>query len=74
MQNFRKLKVWEKAHSLAVAVHALTEEMPRKSNTELIDQLRRAALSVPAKHRRRRGERHGQGVWALSKDRVRVRE
>jgi four helix bundle protein len=48
MQNFRKLKVWEKAHSLAVAVHALTEEMPRKSNTELIDQLRRAALSVPA--------------------------
>jgi four helix bundle protein len=48
MQNFRKLKVWEKAHALAVAVHALTEEMPRKSNTELIDQLRRAALSVPA--------------------------
>src|SRR6185312_15588945 len=48
MQNYRKLKVWEKAHALALAVHALTEEMPRKSNTELIDQLRRAALSVPA--------------------------
>ncbi|MFI5233392.1 MAG: four helix bundle protein [Gemmatimonadales bacterium] len=48
MQNYRKLKVWEKAHALAVAVHALTEQVPRKNNTELIDQLRRAALSVPA--------------------------
>jgi four helix bundle protein len=48
MQNYRKLKVWEKAHALAVAVHTLTEQVPRKNNTELIDQLRRAALSVPA--------------------------
>ena len=48
MQNYRKLKVWEKAHALAVAVHALTDQMPRKNNAELIDQLRRAALSVPA--------------------------
>jgi len=48
MQNYHKLKVWEKAHALAVAVHALTEHVPRKNNTELIDQLRRAALSIPA--------------------------
>jgi four helix bundle protein len=48
MQNYRKLKAWEKAHALAVAVHTLTAQVPRKSNTELIDQLRRAALSVPA--------------------------
>ncbi|HXD24220.1 MAG TPA: four helix bundle protein [Gemmatimonadaceae bacterium] len=40
--------MWEKAHALAVAVHALTEHVPRKNNTELIDQLRRAALSIPA--------------------------
>jgi four helix bundle protein len=44
MQNYRKLKVWEKAHALALAVHALTDKVPRKNNTELIDQLRRAAL------------------------------
>lgn len=48
MQNYRKLTVWEKAHALALAVHHLTEEIPRKSNTDLIDQIRRAALSVPA--------------------------
>lgn len=48
MQNYRKLQVWEKAHALALAVHALTEQVPRKNNTELIDQLRRSALSVPA--------------------------
>ena len=48
MQNYHKLKVWEKAHALALAVHSLTEQVPRKNNTELIDQLRRAALSIPA--------------------------
>lgn len=48
MQNYHKLKVWEKAHTLALAVHSLTEHVPRKNNTELIDQLRRAALSIPA--------------------------
>ena len=48
MQYYRKLMVWEKAHALALAVHELTEKIPRRSNTDLIDQLRRAALSVPA--------------------------
>lgn len=40
--------MWEKAHALAVGVQALTATIPRSGNTGLIDQLRRAALSVPA--------------------------
>ena len=48
MQNYRNLTVWQKAHALVLAIHALADEIPRRSNTDLIDQLRRASLSVPA--------------------------
>ena len=48
MQNYRRLIVWRKAHTVALAVHQLTERWPTKSNLSLIGQLRRAGLSVPA--------------------------
>ncbi len=48
MQNYRKLSVWEKSHALAVAVHQFTEQLPRRNNVGLIDQMRRSAHSVPA--------------------------
>jgi four helix bundle protein len=47
MQNYRKLSVWVKAHALAVAIHELTEQLPRRNNVELVDQMRRASHSVP---------------------------
>ena len=48
MQNYRRLKVWEKAHALAVTVQGIADRIPRRNNTALIDQLRRSALSIPA--------------------------
>ena len=45
--DYRKLKVWEKAHSLALRVYNITDEFPRKYMFDLTSQLRRAALSVP---------------------------
>jgi four helix bundle protein len=48
MQNFRRLSVWRKAHAIALNVRALAEQMPREGNLGLIDQLRRASLSIPA--------------------------
>jgi four helix bundle protein len=48
MQNYRRLSVWRKAHAIALNVRALTERIPRDGNRGLIDQLRRASLSVPA--------------------------
>ncbi len=48
MQNYRRLKVWEKAHALAVTVQGIAGRIPRRNNTALIDQLRRSALSIPA--------------------------
>ena len=47
MQDFHKLKVWEKSHALAMEVYRLTESFPRRDGVALTTQLRRASLSVP---------------------------
>ncbi|MGH7655385.1 MAG: four helix bundle protein [Gemmatimonadaceae bacterium] len=48
MQDYRKLAVWTKAHTLALEIHRLAEAIPRTNNSGLINQIRRAALSIPA--------------------------
>jgi four helix bundle protein len=48
MQNYRRLSVWRKAHAVALNVHRLTERIPSGRNAGLVNQLRRAALSIPA--------------------------
>lgn len=48
MQNYRRLRVWGKAHALALNVHRATKLIPGRENSGLIGQLRRAALSIPA--------------------------
>ena len=47
MQDYHKLKVWEKAHLLAIDVYRLSEGFPRRDGVALTTQLRRAALSIP---------------------------
>jgi four helix bundle protein len=48
MQDYHNLTVWEKAHDLATRVHLLSGKIPRTANTDIISQIRRAALSIPA--------------------------
>ena len=48
MQDFHRLKVWEKAHALAVDVFRETECFHRHAGVALSAQLRRAALSIAA--------------------------
>src|SRR5688572_22375755 len=48
MQDYQKLKVWEKAHRLAMDVYRLSESFPPRDGVALTRQLRRAALSIPA--------------------------
>lgn len=48
MQNYRRLPVWRKAHATALNIYELTQRMPSKGNAGLLDQIRRAALSIPA--------------------------
>ena len=48
MQNYRQLSVWRKAHAVALNIHRVTGAIPRRNNSGLISQIRRAALSIPA--------------------------
>jgi four helix bundle protein len=47
VQSYRKPKVWEKAHELALAVYRDTKSFPREELYGLTSQIRRAALSIP---------------------------
>jgi len=48
MQNFRDLKVWEKAHAVTLAVYAATADFPSAERFGLTSQMRRAAASIAA--------------------------
>ncbi len=47
MQDFRKLKMWEKAHQLTLAVYRVTAKFPKDEMYGLTSQIRRAAASIP---------------------------
>lgn len=48
MQDFKKLKVWEKSHQLTLALYKLTEVFPKSEQFGITQQLKRAASSIPA--------------------------
>ena len=48
MQNFKDLKVWEKAHLFTLSIYNVTKSFPREEIYSLTNQLRRAASSIPA--------------------------
>ena len=48
MQDFKKLKVWEKSHRLTLAVYKVTRAFPREEGYGLTSQIRRACASIPA--------------------------
>src|SRR5438093_4727494 len=48
MKDFRNLKVWEKAHQLALALYPVTTSFPRQEAYGLVSQVRRAASSIPS--------------------------
>ena len=47
MKNFKDLKVWDKAHKLALMVYEITKDFPKEEIYGLISQMRRAAVSIP---------------------------
>jgi four helix bundle protein len=48
MSDFKKLRVWRKAHSLALNVHRLASSIRGAQNVSLRSQMVRAAMSIPA--------------------------
>ena len=48
MQNFKELKVWEKAHQITLSIYKVGAKFPKEEIYSLTNQLRRAASSIPA--------------------------
>jgi len=48
VDNWKELKVWQKAHSLVIEIYKLTARFPNAERFRLTDQLCRAAASVAA--------------------------
>ena len=49
MQDFRNLKVWQKAHAFVLTVYPATADFPQHELFGLRTQLRRASFTIPSK-------------------------
>ena len=47
IKGYKKLKVWQKADELALAIYIESKKFPKEEIYGITSQLRRAALSVP---------------------------
>src|SRR5438093_54423 len=48
MSDYRELRVWQRAHQLALDVYEVTAAFPKEEMYGLSSQIRRAATSIPA--------------------------
>lgn len=48
IQNFWGLAAWQEGEKLAVLAYEITKEFPRQELYSLVDQIRRAVVSIPA--------------------------
>ena len=47
MNDFKNLKVWEKAHELVLGIYTVTKKFPKQEEYGITSQLRRAVVSIP---------------------------
>lgn len=48
MQNYKELKVWNKAHVFTIEVYKISLQFPKEELYSLTNQIRRAAYSIPS--------------------------
>ena len=47
MKDFRKLKVWKRAHELVLEIYKITHQFPKEELYGLTNQIRRSSSSIP---------------------------
>jgi four helix bundle protein len=61
VSDFKKLKVWRKAHALALNVHRVATRIRGADNASLRNQMLRAAMSIPTNIVEGTGQKSGIG-------------
>ena len=46
IKTFRDLETWQKGHELVLMIYILTKEFPQRETYSLVDQMRRAVVSI----------------------------
>lgn len=46
IKSFTDLKVWQEGHKLVVIIYKITKSFPKEETYSLIDQMRRAVISI----------------------------
>jgi len=46
--RFEKLEVWKRAHQIVINIYKITRSFPKEEKYLLVDQLRRASISIAA--------------------------
>jgi four helix bundle protein len=60
MAHFARLRVWRKAHALALNIHQLAATIRGSANVSLRNQMTRAAMSIPTNIVEGRGQASGK--------------
>ena len=48
MRDYQELNVWQKSHGFVLKVYNATSSFPREETYSLVNQLRRASISIPS--------------------------
>ena len=48
IKTFKQLEVWKKSHQVTLRIYKITNNLPQEEKYGLVNQMRRAAVSVPA--------------------------
>ena len=48
MQDFKNINVWKKSHLTVLEIYRITSLFPNNENYSLVQQMRRAAYSIPS--------------------------
>jgi four helix bundle protein len=48
IRSFKDLQAWQRAHDLAIQTYVLTKKFPKEELFGIVNQMRRAAVSVPS--------------------------
>lgn len=60
MHNFEKLKIWQKAMDIAVAVYEISALLPIDERFNLIHQIKKCAVSIPSNIAEGSGRNHNK--------------
>lgn len=63
MHNFEKLKIWQKAMDIAVAVYEISAVLPIDERFNLIHQIKKCAVSIPSNIAEGSGRNHNKELF-----------